>query len=184
MGVEVSREGTIERVGKILLFRYQRQLPHPIEHVWSAITEPAEIERWTGRRPEIDLRPGGEYVTGHCDDGVPVVDRVLRVEAPTLFEHTFWAKVNPDARVTWELSSTTTGCLLQLTHRMSDADIERGAATVASGDHPAVIIARNGAGWHRLLDKIQQLLDGSDGDCSPQDQQVLQKRYAALIPES
>jgi uncharacterized protein YndB with AHSA1/START domain len=74
-------EGTIEQRDRRVAFRYERRLRHPIEVVWQAITDPAEIEHWTGNRPEIDLRLGGEYVSYHRG-GDRVVDRILRLEPP------------------------------------------------------------------------------------------------------
>jgi uncharacterized protein YndB with AHSA1/START domain len=143
----------IERDGRFVVLRCERPLPCPVERAWAAITEPERIEHWLGRRPQLDLRPGGEHVIDH-GAGLRVVDRVLRVEPPTVLEHTFWASVNPDARVLWILRGTTEGCRLTFTHRMSDADIENAAATIAAGDDRGRIIARNAAGWRRLLDSL------------------------------
>jgi uncharacterized protein YndB with AHSA1/START domain len=155
-------EGTIDRRDGRVTFHYERRLRHPIEVVWQAITDPAEIEHWTDNRPEIDLRPNGEYVSYHRD-GDRVVDRILRLEPPWLFEHTFWVHVNPSAVVTWELSSVDDGCQLVITHSLSLDDVRRAAETVARGDDLTFILSRNGAGWHRLLDKLAQCLDGQFG---------------------
>ena len=53
-------EGTIELTEELVRLRYERQLGHPVEVVWEVITEPDEIERWTGNRPEIELRVGSD----------------------------------------------------------------------------------------------------------------------------
>jgi uncharacterized protein YndB with AHSA1/START domain len=177
------RDGTIERDGQQVRFRYERHLQHPLDRVWTAITDPAQIERWTGTRPELDLRPGGEYVTHH-GDGMRVVDHVLRVEPPTLFEHTFWAEVNPGARVSWQLRTDEPGCLLVLTHTMSEDDIRTAAASVAVGDHPAVIMSRNAAGWHRLLDRVECYLDQRTDSWSPSDQAELQRHYETMLAKN
>ena len=60
-------------------------------------------------------------------------------------------------------------------------DVRRAAATVARGDDIAVILSRNAAGWHRLLDKLDAALDGRSADWSEKDQRSLQERYAALL---
>jgi uncharacterized protein YndB with AHSA1/START domain len=146
-------EGTIEQTDEMVTCRFERLLRHPPEVVWQAITEPDQIDRWMGTRPEIDLRPGGHYITHH-GTGDRVVDRITRLEPPRLLEHTFWAHVNPSARVTWELSPAGDGCLLVLTHRLSLDDVRRAAATVAAGDDISAIISRNRAGWQRLLDTL------------------------------
>ncbi|HVX29200.1 MAG TPA: SRPBCC family protein [Nitrolancea sp.] len=173
-------DGTIEEHDGIYTFRYEREFPQPIERVWRAITDPAEIEAWTGSRPEIDLRPGGRYVTHH-GNGMTVVDRVERVEPPHLLQHTFWLDVNPSALVTWELSPTEHGCRLTLTHKLSRADVEAAANSVAQGDSVTLILSRNAAGWHQLLNKLAARLAGRDGTCSDEGHQALLARYAKLV---
>lgn len=158
MSAGADAEGAIERDGAFVVFRYVRPLARPVPQVWAAITEPDRIERWFGSRPEIDARPGGAYVVEH-GNGMRVEDRVLRVEPPTLFEHTFWAQLNPDATVTWELAENAAGARLTLTHRLSDADIDHALATVAAGEDRGAVIARNAAGWRRLLDRLEAALD-------------------------
>jgi uncharacterized protein YndB with AHSA1/START domain len=173
-------DGTIEERDGTYVFRYERDLPHSVERVWQAITDPDEIAIWTGSRPEIELHPGGRYVTHH-GNGMTVIDRVERVEPPHLFQHTFWIEVNPSALVTWELSPTDTGCHLTLTHRMSQADIEAAANSVAKGDSFALILARNAAGWHQLLDKLEARLGGRDRPWTDEEHQKLLARYAAMV---
>lgn len=175
-------EGTIEQHGEMVTCRFERLLRHPVEVVWQAITEPDEIERWMGTRPEIDLRPGGRYVTRHRT-GDEVIDLITRLEPPRLLEHTFWEHVNPSARVTWELSPAGDGCRLVLTHRLSLGDIRRAAATMAAGDDVITIISRNCAGWHHLLDVLAATLDGRRAPWSDQDQKDCQERYAALVKQ-
>jgi uncharacterized protein YndB with AHSA1/START domain len=173
-------QGTIEQGDGMVTCRFERLLRHPVEVVWRAITEPDEIERWMGTRPDIDLRPGGQYVTRHRT-GDEVTDHITRLEPPRLLEHTFWEHVNPSARVTWELSPAGDGSRLVLTHRLSLDDVRRAAATVAAGDDIFTIISRNCAGWHRLLDMLAATLDGRSRPWSDQDQKALQDRYAAML---
>jgi hypothetical protein len=44
-----------------------------------------------------------------------------------------------------------------------------------------MILSRNAAGWHRLLDMLDAALDGRSAAWSEQDQRALQKRYADLL---
>lgn len=173
-------QGTIHQADGRVTFRFARRLRHPVEAVWRAITDPREIERWTGMRPELDLRPGGEYVTHH-GSGDRVVDRVVRVDPPHLFEHTFWVHVNPTALVTWELHPVADGCLLVLTHSLALDDVHMAAAKLGMGDDDTTILARNGAGWHHLLDRLESRLDERAPDWSEESQRELQGRYAALL---
>src|SRR4029077_13260225 len=126
-------EGTIEQHGEMVTCRFERLLRHPVEVVWQAITEPDEIERWMGTRPEIDLRPGGRYVTRHRT-GDEVLDLIPRLEPPRLLEHTFWEHVNPSARVTWELSPAGDGCRLVLTPPLSPRALPAAAGHMAPAE--------------------------------------------------
>jgi uncharacterized protein YndB with AHSA1/START domain len=173
-------DGTIEQRDGTVTFRYERTLAHPIEAVWRAITDPEAVAGWMGNRPEIELRPGGSYVSVH-QGGQRVVDRVLRVEPPRLFAHTFWEQVNPSAVVTWELNSAGDGCRIVLTHSLRVEDLASAAATVAAGDDLLTILSRNAAGWHRLLDQLAARLDDREAAWSREAQQRLQQHYAALV---
>jgi uncharacterized protein YndB with AHSA1/START domain len=115
-------EGTITHHDRRVTYRYERYLSYPVDMAWKAITDPDEIERWTGNRPEIDLQPGGNYFSYHRG-GDRVVDRITRVRPPRLLEHTFWVHINPAARVTWELGQVENGCRLVLTHALAIEDV-------------------------------------------------------------
>lgn len=171
-------DGTISEADGKVTFRYVRHLRHPIEVVWKTITDPDEIEQWTGTQPEIDLHAGGEYVSYHGGTD-RVVDRVIRVEVPRLFVHTFWAHVNPSAVVTWELTDAGGETDLVLTHVLDVEDVRNGAKTF--GVDGAFILSRNGAGWHMLLDKLATVLDGHPEDCTEAEQTELRERYAAKL---
>jgi uncharacterized protein YndB with AHSA1/START domain len=173
-------DGAIEQSEERVTFRFTRHLRHPIDVVWKAITDPAEIEAWFGGRVEIELKPGGRYISHHRG-GVRVVDRVVRLEPPTLLEHTFWVEVNPSALVTWELHPSDEGCVLVLTHSLSMDDVRAAATTVAMGADPMVILSRNGAGWHHMLDTLEAALEGRSLEWSEQAQKALQERYAAML---
>ncbi|GAA3115484.1 uncharacterized protein YndB with AHSA1/START domain [Kribbella aluminosa] len=176
----MTDDGTIERGADRVTFRYERRLTQPIESVWKAITDPAAIEQWTGMRPELDLREGGSYVTRHQGD-VRVVDRVLRLDPPRLFEHTFWEHVNPSAVVTWQLSPLEDqGCRLELTHVLSMDDVRAAMELGSSGVDPITVLSRNAAGWHHLLDRLQASLGEAVRPRSTEERKALQDHYAEL----
>lgn len=174
-------EGTVEQRDGRVTCRYERHFRHPIDVVWKAVTDPDELERWGGARPEIDLRPGGRYVTHHQGGSLRVEDRITRVEPPRLLEHTYFSHINPTALVTWELSPTEEGCRLVLTHSLDMDDLRAAAATMFPGDDITTIVSRNAAGWHRLLDLLTGTLDGHGIPWSEQHQKALQQRYAARL---
>jgi uncharacterized protein YndB with AHSA1/START domain len=174
------RDGTVDKADGRITFRYERELSHPLERVWTALTEPDEVEAWTGMAVEIELRVGGKYVSHHSN-GDTVVDQIVKVEPPRLLVHTWWAHVNPSALVTWELTSVDGGCKLVLTHALTIEDAQTAAAGIGSPDQWPTMLARNGAGWHHLLDMVDAHLNGVKLEWSGEMQEQLQERYAVLL---
>src|SRR3954449_9332767 len=141
----MSRDGTVSETEDRITIRFERRYQHPVEKLWEAITDPAELERWLGKA-EIDLVPDGRYVSYHGEnDEIRVEDRILRVEPPTLFEHTFWVDNAPNSVVRWELTPVDGGCLVVLTHTF-------GPDEVPDRD-------RNAEGWQRIVDELGTHLD-------------------------
>ena len=60
--------GSLETVDNRPALRFERRLDHSVERVWSAVTEPAELERWfvapVAWKPEL-----GEVFEGGGDSG-------------------------------------------------------------------------------------------------------------------
>jgi hypothetical protein len=52
---------------------------------------------------------------------------------------------------------------------------------VAKGDSLALILSRNAAGWHQLLDKLEARLAGQERPSTGDEHQKLLARYAAMI---
>ena len=76
--------GCYVQVGDRPAVRFERIYPHPIDHVWTTITDPAELAHWFPA-PEVSLepRPGGRISfrgDPHTDD---VPGTVLVWEPPT-----------------------------------------------------------------------------------------------------
>ena len=149
---------TVRREGDRIVLRYERFLPHPVEDVWRAITDPEEINAWWGTKPEIDLRVGGEYVSNHAT-GDRVVDQIVRLEPPHLLVHTFWQHLNPDALVTYELTAIANGTLLALTHEMTENDLRNAAEKMNWDGDIYDLMSRTAAGWPRLLTALKESLD-------------------------
>ncbi len=165
-------DGTIEATATGGVIRFERHLPHPVDEVWSAITEPARLAEWWlpfEADITVDLRPGGLMVmAGRGDEAVTITCEILRVEPPVLFEHTH---VDPGSRVRWELEPRGDTCVLLLSHFVTD---------------PATAIDNCYAvGLHTSLDRLGPCLAGSP---TPWDWDAFarhQRRYAAagLAPE-
>lgn len=116
-----SFDGTIEPTADGGVIRFERHLPYPVVEVWDAITNPARLAEWWlpfDADVTVDLREGGQMVmvaTG--DEPITITCTILRVEPPTLLEHTH---VDPGAYMRWELEPVDTGCVLRLSHFVTD----------------------------------------------------------------
>jgi uncharacterized protein YndB with AHSA1/START domain len=124
---------------------FVRELPHAPERVWTALTEPAEIDRWAPYAASRPLTTTGDatltMVDGSERTDLPAV--VLTVSEPRLLEFT-WG----EDRLRWELEPTAAGTRLTLRHTSHNAGIE---AMVA-------------AGWHICVDVLAKLLGGEPVD--------------------
>ena len=62
--------------------RFSRTYDHPVERVWTFVTDPDELARWFPSRAEFDLRPGGRFYTvmqGPDGEGFPNTGCYLEV---------------------------------------------------------------------------------------------------------
>ena len=116
-----------------------RALRQPPAAVWTALTEPADVDRWAPFTGDL-TGPGETTLTMvDGDDRTAMPATVLRFEPPALLEYT-WGK----DRLRWELSPSGSGTTLTLRHTLAEPGMD---AMVA-------------AGWHLCLDVLQRLLDG------------------------
>lgn len=115
-------DGTIERTADGGVIRFERSLGHPIAEVWDAITNPARLAEWWlpfDADITIDLREGGEMVmVGTGEEAMTITCTILRLEPPILLEHTH---VDPGSFLRWELEAADDGCVLRLSHFVTDA---------------------------------------------------------------
>ena len=142
--------GTLSPAGDRWQLRFTRELAHPAEKVWRAITEPEHLEAWFPDTLVGRLEPGAalRFETGM--EGIEPFDgEVLAMEPPALLELRWGTD-----HLRFEIAPRGDGaCTLTLT----DTFDEQGKA------------ARDGAGWHVCLDKLEHDLDGTrpgweDGD--------------------
>jgi uncharacterized protein YndB with AHSA1/START domain len=124
---------------------FVRDLRHPPEQVWAALTDPDQLARWAPFLASRDLgTPGAATLT--TVDGefrYPEQATVRRAERPVLLEYT-WG----DGLLRWELAPAGAGTRLTLRHRIDRPDL-------------APVMA---AGWHLCLDVAGHLLDGNPVD--------------------
>jgi len=122
--------------------RFERQLNHPIERVWRAITEPAELATWFPCRVELGtLARGARLHFVFETENVPDMDgEITELEPPRLLAFTWGFD-----QLRFELEPTGPGCRLVFSCTFSNDGIKA---------------ARDGAGWHVCLEQLEARLDG------------------------
>ena len=133
-GTEVRKDG-----GKWVLVLV-RELRHPPEKVWKALTDSASLREWAPFDADRSLAAVGPVRLSTVGMPTPQISetRVTRAEAPSLLEYR-WG----DNDVRWQLESFGEGTRLTLWH-----SIDRG------------FIAMGAAGWHICLDVLDRFVAG------------------------
>ena len=133
--------GDLEQAGDRWRLRFTRQLAHPPEKVWRAVTEPGHLDAWFPQRIVGDWTVGAPLTFESRAGEFPSFDgEVLAYEPPSLLEFRWGSDV---LRI--EITPESGGCTFVLT----DTFGELGQA------------ARDAAGWHVCLDFLACHLDGS-----------------------
>lgn len=116
-----SRDGTIEPTSDGGWIRFERHLAYPIDEVWDAVTNPARLAEWWlpfDADITVDLRVGGAMVFRSRDDeAFEITCTIRRLDPPVLLEHTH---IDDGAFLRWELAPEGAGCVLRLSHFVSD----------------------------------------------------------------
>ena len=60
--MERSRYGTVHEHAEGYQLRFERQLCHPVEKVWAALTDPAQLAQWLAPG-EMELTLGGRVIS-------------------------------------------------------------------------------------------------------------------------
>ena len=118
-----------------------RELTQPPARVWTALTDPAELDQWSPFTAHAALTTPGETTLTMVDgdERTDLPATVHQADEPTILDYT-WG----DDRLRWELEPTPTGTRLTLRHTLADPEMK---AMVA-------------AGWHLCTDVLEHLLDG------------------------
>lgn len=146
-----SRAGKLTFEGDYATLMFERRIPHPIQIVWDALTEPEHLARWYMTRARLDAREGGsiEYWSGPAQ--YHVTGKILAWQPPRLFEHEW--NVEPQkglpkgekSIVRWELTPDGEGTLLRITHKRLTRPTAIGFLS----------------GIHAFLDRLENELDGA-----------------------
>jgi len=127
-GAQVRKDG--EKWTLILV----RELRHPPEKVWQALTDPAHLREWAPFESDGSLGTVGAVNLTWVATAQVSEARVTRADAPRVLEYS-------DLR--WELERLDSGTRLRLWHSIDRRFISWGAA-----------------GWHICFDVLERLLAG------------------------
>ncbi len=130
-------EATLLRAGDRPVLRFERHLPKPIDAVWRAVTDPAEMRSWFPTRIQIDEWETGATLTHHFDehDIDPLPGTVLDWEPPRRVSFTWGTDT-----ISFELTPAPDG----------------GTIFVLTEELSANVAARNAAGWESCLDRLER----------------------------
>jgi len=112
-----------------------RELRHPPEKVWEALTDPAQLREWAPFVTDGSLGAVGTVNLTWVGTNATLATKVTRAEAPRVLEY-------DDTR--WELEASGRGTRLTLWHSIDRRFISMGAA-----------------GWHISFDVLDHLLSGN-----------------------
>ncbi|SDH24467.1 SRPBCC family protein [Paraburkholderia phenazinium] len=119
----------------------EREMPHPPEKIWRALTQPHLIEEWLMKS---DFKPDMGHRFNLRADWGAVDCEVLVVEPNKTLSYT-WAAYGLESVVTWTLTPTSTGTHLRMEQ---------------SGFRPDQQQAYHGAGygWKKFFANLEQVL--------------------------
>ena len=134
--------GQVRKDGEKWTLILVRELRHPPEKVWQALTDPAHLREWAPFEADGSLGSTGATVKlSTVGAPTPLVSetKVTRAEAPRLLEYNWGGQ---DLR--WELEGMSGRTRLTLWHNIARPYIAMGAA-----------------GWHIAFDVLDRLLSGN-----------------------
>ena len=119
----------------------EREIHHPPEKIWRALTEPHLIEEWLMKN---DFKPVVGHRFNFRADWGAVDGQVLAVEPNKKLSYA-WASYGLDSVITWTLTPTSTGTHLRMEQ---------------SGFRPDQKQAYAGAtgGWRQMFVNLEQVL--------------------------
>ncbi len=126
--------GTLETVDGRAALRFERRLPHSVERVWRAVSEPAELALWFVATPSW-TPARGETFASFGEHG-----EVTELDPPRRLAWTWGVE-----RFSFDLHPDADGCRLVFVHVLGDR---------AHG-------AQHAAGWEAYLGRLDALLAGT-----------------------
>lgn len=129
----------VRKEGETWTLVLTKDLRHPPEKVWRALTEPTHLREWAPFDASGDLGKVGTVNVTWVGTTAPIETRVTRADAPKVLEYN-----SGDNVMRWELQGRDGGTRLTLWTVIDRRYISMGAA-----------------GWHIAFDVLERLLDES-----------------------
>ena len=160
-------DGQLEQAGDRWRLRFTREVPHPPEKVWRALTEPEHLAAWFPTAIEGERRTGAPLRFVFTGGEGPTIDGEMLVYDPPSVLELRWGG---EETLRFELRPTAAGTLLTFVNTFD----ELGKA------------ARDAAGWHSCLDVLAHHLSGEPAPWAPSErwQQVHPEYVARFGPEA
>jgi uncharacterized protein YndB with AHSA1/START domain len=133
-----SAEATVIEVEGRCVLTMTREFQHEVERMWSKLTDPDELRKWSPVVPDRALTSTGPATARENPESDPVDAEVLVVDRPRELSHRWGLHV-----LRWTLTPTVNGCRLTLEQTFDDRE-ERGSFA---------------AGWHLCLAVLTAALD-------------------------
>ena len=126
----------------------EREIPHPPEKVWRALTQGDLIKQWlmdNGFQPVVGHK--FQFRSAPAPGWNGIIDAQVLVVEPTKKISYSWASMGLESVVTWTLTPTTSGTMLRFEQ---------------SGFGPGMEAAYKGAnyGWQRFIGNMEKLVGG------------------------
>ncbi|MCA8089619.1 SRPBCC domain-containing protein [Burkholderia anthina] len=123
----------------------ERELPHPPERIWRALTQPHLIEAWLMKS---DFEPVAGRAFSFRADWGSVDCKVLTIEPQRALSYT-WAAYGLESVVTWTLVPTAGGTLLHMEQAGFRTDQEQACRGAQRG-------------WKQFFASLEQVLARPD----------------------
>jgi uncharacterized protein YndB with AHSA1/START domain len=146
---EIMKDGVLEKHDGRYRLRFRRALVHPPEKVWRALTESEHLAAWFPTEIRGERRAGAKLTFVFPEgEGEPFDGEMLVYDPPRVLELR-WG----EDTLRFELEPDGGGCVLMFYDTLDDL----GKA------------ARDGAGWHSLLDVLEAHLAGDTPSWGPEE---------------
>lgn len=152
----------IEKEENGFIAKFERHMKHPLEEVWSYLTDNDKLPKWFPELRVEDLRDGG-IIKFNLQDGNFIDMKIIDYKMFSVLELT-WGEDS----VRFELEQEADGCILILIEKLNKITAHT---------------PKDLAGWHVCLDVISAVLDGRTIESRTDEWKKWFEKYTKAINE-